>query len=62
MWQNIILVFIIAACIFFIGRRLFRQLTGRQSGCSCSCKGCNDKSAQSDTCNAKADFSKKTRP
>ncbi|MHB1014457.1 MAG: FeoB-associated Cys-rich membrane protein [Desulfurivibrionaceae bacterium] len=41
MWQNIILLFIIAACIFFIGRRLFRQLTGRQSGCSCSCKGCN---------------------
>lgn len=59
MWQNIILVLIIAACAFFIGRRLVRQLTGRQPGCGCSCKGCNDTSASSDTCKSKADFPKK---
>lgn len=59
MWQNIIIICVIVACAFFIGRRIFRQLTGRQSGCSCSCKGCSDSSAASDSCKVTADFPKK---
>ncbi|MDG4475121.1 FeoB-associated Cys-rich membrane protein [Thiovibrio frasassiensis] len=61
MWQNIIISCIIVACAFFLGRRIFRQLTGKQSGCSSGCKGCNDPAAGSDSCTkAKADFPKKT--
>lgn len=59
MWQNVIITCVIVACAFFIGRRIFRQLTGRQSGCSCNCKGCNDTSAKSDNCKTNADFPKK---
>ncbi len=59
MWQNIIIIFIIVACGFFIGRRIFRQLSGKQSGCDCSCKGCNDQSTQSDTCKTNPGFPKK---
>ncbi|MBA3002570.1 MAG: FeoB-associated Cys-rich membrane protein [Desulfurivibrio sp.] len=60
MWQNIIIIFIIAACLFFIGRRVFRQFTGKQTGCGGSCGGCKDTSAQSDSCKSNTDFPKKT--
>ncbi len=36
MWQNIIIFFIIVACLFFIGRRIRSQLKGSKSGCGCS--------------------------
>lgn len=51
MWQNIILIFIIAACMFFIGRRIRRQLGGYKTGCGCSCSGgCNSGAAQPPKC------------
>lgn len=60
MWQSIISAGIIVVCAFFLGRRLFRQLTGRHSGCGGSCKGCNDKTADTTTCNANSDFPRKS--
>lgn len=58
MWQNIILFFIIAACMFFIGRRIRRQLSGNKTGCGCSCSGgCNADATQPSKCEkSPADF------
>lgn len=55
MWQNIILIFIIVACLFFIGRRIRSQLKGNNSGCGCSggCGGCNTPSAKTKECETK---------
>ena len=53
MWQDIILIFIIAACMFFIGRRIRRQLDGHKTGCGCSCSGCDDPSAKTKGCGTK---------
>ncbi|OGQ85995.1 MAG: hypothetical protein A2512_08975 [Deltaproteobacteria bacterium RIFOXYD12_FULL_56_24] len=55
MWQNIILIFIIVACLFFIGRRIRSQLKGSNSGCGCSggCGGCNTPSAKTKECETK---------
>ena len=52
MWQNIILIFIIAACLFFIGRRILSQLKGGKSGCSCS-GGCAAPAAKTKDCETK---------
>jgi len=60
MWQNIIITCIITACLFFVGRRVFRQFTGKQTGCGGSCGGCTGASAQSDACKDNADFPRKT--
>jgi hypothetical protein len=61
MWETIILTLIIAACAFFIGRRFYRQFTGKQTGCGGGCGGCG-KSATSDDCSSKADFPEKNKP
>jgi len=53
MWQDIIIIFIIAACMFFIGRRIRRQLGGSKTGCGCSCSGCDDPSAKTKSCKTK---------
>lgn len=53
MWQDIILIFIIAACMFFIGRRIRRQLSGNKTGCGCSCSGCDNPSAKTKDCATK---------
>ena len=39
MWQNIIILFIIVACMFFLGRRIRRQLSGSKPTCG-GCTGC----------------------
>ena len=43
MWQKIIGVVIVIACLLFVGRRLLRQLKGKPqaSGCGGSCPGCS---------------------
>ena len=53
MWQNIIIFLIIAACLFFIGRRIRRQLDGSKTGCGCSCSGCDNPSVKTKDCEAK---------
>ena len=55
MWQNIIIIFIIVACLFFIGRRIRRQLNGSKTGCGCSggCGGCDAPSAKTKDCETK---------
>jgi hypothetical protein len=53
MWQDIILILIIAACMFFIGRRIRRQLGENKTGCGCSCSGCDDPSAKTKGCETK---------
>ncbi len=53
MWQNILIFVIIVACMFFIGRRIRRQLGWNKTGCGCSCSGCDDKSAKTDGCETK---------
>lgn len=53
MWQNIIILLIIVACMFFLGRRIRRQLGGSKTGCGCSCSGCDDPSAKTKGCKAK---------
>jgi len=53
MWQNIIILFIIVACMFFLGRRIRRQLSGNKTGCSCNCSGCDDPSAKTKDCETK---------
>lgn len=53
MWQNIIILLIIVACMFFIGRRIRSQLGGSKTGCGCSCSGCDDKSAKTENCETK---------
>ncbi len=57
MWQNIIILLIIVACMFFLGRRIRSQLGGNKTGCGCSCSGCGDKSAKTEGC-----ATKDTRP
>jgi hypothetical protein len=56
MWQNIIIFIIIAACLFFIGRRIRRQLkgsTGGGCGCSGGCGGCDAPAAKTKDCETK---------
>ena len=53
MWQNIIIFFIIAACMFFIGRRIRRQLGGSKTGCGCSCSGCDNTPEKTKSCKTK---------
>lgn len=53
MWQNIIVFIIIAACLFFIGRRIRRQLDGNKTGCGSSCGGCGNPSAKTKDCATK---------
>lgn len=64
MWDTILIILIVAACAFFIGRRFYRQFTGRQSGCGCGCGsgGCDGTSTPSDSCcQSKADFPRKDK-
>lgn len=53
MWQNLIILCIIVACMFFIGRRIRRQLSGSKPGCGCTCSGCDDQSAKTKSCETK---------
>ncbi len=53
MWQNIIIILIIVVCVFFIGRRIRRQLGGSKTGCVCGCNGCDDPSAKTEGCETK---------
>jgi len=55
MWDNILLILIVAACAFFIVRRIVRQLSGKRQGCGCSCSGCDDKSSADGPCKTTAD-------
>jgi len=51
MWENIIIIVIVALCLFFVGRRFIRQLGGGdKGGCGCSggCGGCGGSSAKTD--------------
>ena len=57
MWQNIIILFIIVACMFFIGRRIRRQLSGSKTGCGGTCSGCDSPSSKTKDCETKT-----TRP
>jgi len=41
MWENIIIAIIILICAVYIGRRFYKNLTGKSSGCGCSCTGCD---------------------
>lgn len=40
--QNLLIILIVAVCVYFIGRRLYNNLKTSQSGCGCgcSCSGC----------------------
>lgn len=42
MIQNIIIIIILAACGWFIGRRIYANLKGTQQGCGCGCSGCDE--------------------
>ena len=55
MWQNLIILFIIVACMFFIGRSIRRQLSGSKTGCGgCGgCGGCDAPSAKTKDCETK---------
>ena len=53
MWQNIIIIFIIVACMFFIGRRIRRQLGGSKTGCGSGCSDCAAPSAKTKGCESK---------
>lgn len=53
MWQNILILFIIVACFFFIGRRTYRQLKGSQASCGDGCNCCNNSSVKTKGCETK---------
>ncbi|OGR02288.1 MAG: hypothetical protein A2520_08890 [Deltaproteobacteria bacterium RIFOXYD12_FULL_53_23] len=55
MWQNVIIIFIIAVCLFFVGRRIQRQLSGSKTGCGggCGCSGCDTSSVKTKGCETK---------
>ena len=44
MLENIIIAIIVGICAFFIGRKMYRQLKGMESGCGGSCTECDSKS------------------
>ncbi len=50
MLENILTALIVLICAFFIGRRFYKQFTGKSSGCSCSCTGCDSGDEKKDSC------------
>ncbi len=54
MIQNIVIILILAACAWFIGRRFCRTFrdSGRGNSCGCGCSGCDPKTAS--TCHQAA--------
>ena len=41
MWENGIILIIVIAAAAYIAHRFYRNLSGRSSGCGCSCTGCD---------------------
>ncbi len=39
--QKIIILLVVIGCAVLVGRRLFRSLRGRETGCGCGCSGCD---------------------
>jgi hypothetical protein len=46
MWQSLFITLVIGLCLFFIGRKLYRQFKiatnpDKQISCGCGCSGCS---------------------
>jgi len=54
MWQSLFITLVIALCLFFIGRKLYRQFKiatdpDEKMGCGCGCSGCSSQNRLSKT-------------
>lgn len=41
MLENIIITLIVFVCAVYVGRKFYRQFKGTETGCGCSCTGCD---------------------
>jgi len=43
MLQNIIIITVLIICAWFVGRRIYTNISGTKkgSGCNCGCSGCD---------------------
>jgi len=56
MWQSLSVAFVLVICLFFIGRKLYKQFKiatdpNEKPSCGCGCSGCSSQGRPSEQTN-----------
>lgn len=50
MLEAVVVTLIVGVAAVFVGRFLYREWSGAETGCECKASGCGDSCASADTC------------